>query len=83
VALATALGAAIFSSIRVDYKLFTNIAGFLIFAGLFWLTLGRGANDPVCGMPVDRRKALHIDFGGERFYFCSHHCVHAFEVNPA
>jgi YHS domain-containing protein len=33
-------------------------------------------------MRVDRRKALHIDFGGERFYFCSHHCMHAFEVNP-
>jgi uncharacterized membrane protein YraQ (UPF0718 family)/YHS domain-containing protein len=72
----------IFSSISVDYKLFTNIAGFLIFAALFWLTLGRGASDPVCGMRVDRRKSLHIDFGGERFYFCSHHCMHAFEVNP-
>jgi len=28
----------IFGSIAVDYKLFTNLAGLVIFAGLFWLT---------------------------------------------
>ena len=33
-------------------------------------------------MRVDPHKALHIDFGGEKFSFCSHHCMHAFEVNP-
>jgi uncharacterized membrane protein YraQ (UPF0718 family)/YHS domain-containing protein len=72
----------IFSSIKVDYKLFTNILGVAIFAGLFWLTLHRGVTDPVCGMKVDRAKAMTKEFGGETFYFCSAHCLHAFEVAP-
>jgi YHS domain-containing protein len=72
----------IFSSIKIDYKLFTNILGIAIFAGLFWLTIRRGITDPVCGMKVDRSKALETEFGGETFYFCSAHCLHAFEVNP-
>ena len=72
----------IFSSIKVDYKLFTNILGVAIFATLFTLTKRRGATDPVCGMKVDKAKAVHMDFGEETFFFCSEHCLHAFEVNP-
>jgi uncharacterized protein len=74
--------AAIFSSIEVDYKLFTNILGVAIFCGLFWLTARRGATDPVCGMKVDRAKAIRIDFGPESLFFCSRHCAHAFEIEP-
>jgi uncharacterized membrane protein YraQ (UPF0718 family)/YHS domain-containing protein len=70
----------IFSSIKVDYKLFTNILGLVIFVALFALTKRRGATDPVCGMQVDRVKAIHVDFGEESFYFCSEHCLHAFEI---
>jgi uncharacterized protein len=73
----------IFSSIKVDYKLFTNILGGVIFAVLFALTMRRGASDPVCGMRVDRGKAVRMEFAGETFYFCSEHCAHAFEVDPA
>jgi uncharacterized protein len=73
----------IFSSITINYKLFLNLAGLAIFAGLFWLTARRGATDPVCGMNVDRGKAVTKDFGGETFYFCSEHCLHAFEANPS
>jgi uncharacterized membrane protein YraQ (UPF0718 family)/YHS domain-containing protein len=72
----------IFSSIRVDYKLFTNILGVAIFATLFGLTIRRGATDPVCGMKVDRGKAVRLESGGETFYFCSQHCAHAFEAAP-
>jgi len=72
----------IFGTIAVDYKLFTNVLGIFIFAALFALTINRGAADPVCGMRVDRSKAVHMDFGGQRFYFCSHHCLHAFELSP-
>ena len=54
----------IFSSIRVDYKLVTNIVGVAIFGALFALTMRRGATDPVCGMAVDRRKAVRLEFGG-------------------
>jgi uncharacterized protein len=72
----------IFNSIRVDYKLFTNIVGFAIFAALFALTVRRGATDPVCGMKVDKAKALRMDFAGDTYYFCSHGCLHAFETDP-
>jgi len=72
----------IFGSIHVDYKLFTNIAGFAAFAALFALTVRRGATDPVCGMKVDKAKALRMDFAGDTFYFCSQGCLHAFQANP-
>jgi hypothetical protein len=72
----------IFGSIKVDYKLFTNILGVAIFAALFALTMRRGARDPMCGMKVDRANAVRMDFGDETFYFCSDHCAHAFEISP-
>jgi len=70
----------IFASVQVDYKLFLNIFGLVIFAALMWITMRRGSTDPVCGMKVDRTKAVRRDFGGEAFYFCSEHCLHAFEA---
>jgi uncharacterized membrane protein YraQ (UPF0718 family)/YHS domain-containing protein len=72
----------IFSSITVDYKLFLNLAGLVVFALLFGLTARRGATDPVCGMKVDRAKAVEKEFAGQTFYFCSAHCLHAFEATP-
>jgi uncharacterized membrane protein YraQ (UPF0718 family)/YHS domain-containing protein len=72
----------IFGSIAVNYKLLLNVLGLLIFGALFWLTARRGVIDPVCGMKVDKAKAIRMDFGEETFYFCSEHCLHAFEVSP-
>jgi uncharacterized membrane protein YraQ (UPF0718 family) len=72
----------IFGSIHVDYKLALNILAVAIFAVLFWLTARRGVTDPVCGMKVDRDKAITKEFGGETYYFCSTHCLHAFEAAP-
>jgi uncharacterized membrane protein YraQ (UPF0718 family)/YHS domain-containing protein len=65
----------IFSSVKVDYKLFTNIVGLAIFAALFGLTLRRGATDPVCGMKVDRQRALRLERDGHVHFFCSEHCL--------
>ena len=73
---------AIFGRIRVDYKLVTNIAGFAAFAALFALTVRRGATDPVCGMKVDKARALHSDFAGDTHHLCSEGCLRAFEANP-
>jgi uncharacterized membrane protein YraQ (UPF0718 family)/YHS domain-containing protein len=73
----------IFSSIQVNYKLALNVLGLAIFAAMFWLTARRGATDPVCGMKVDRAKAVAKEFGGETYYFCSEHCLHAFEAGSA
>jgi uncharacterized protein len=73
----------VFGSIEADYKLFLNLLGVVIFGALFWLTVSRGATDPVCGMKVDRSKAVTKTVGGETFYFCSEHCLHAFVVDDA
>jgi uncharacterized membrane protein YraQ (UPF0718 family)/YHS domain-containing protein len=72
----------IFAAIHVDYKLFLNIAALVAFAALMALTVRRGVSDPVCGMKVDRAKALRKDNADESYYFCSEHCLHAFEADP-
>jgi uncharacterized membrane protein YraQ (UPF0718 family) len=72
----------IFSSIRVDYKLALNVLGLVVFGVLIWLTARRGVADPVCGMRVDREQAVTKELGGETYYFCSTHCLHAFEADP-
>ncbi len=72
----------VFGSIHADYKLALNLLGLIAFTALFWLTRRRGVTDPACGMKVDRQKAVTKDFGGETFYFCSDHCLHAFEADP-
>jgi uncharacterized protein len=71
----------IFSAVHVDYKLALNVLGVVIFAVLFWLTARRGVTDPVCGMKVDRDKAVTKELGGETYHFCSNHCLHAFEAD--
>jgi YHS domain-containing protein len=68
----------IFGSIQVDYKLFLNIAGTAIFVALFWLTKTRGATDPVCGMKVDKERALTAEHDGHTYFFCSEHCKEQF-----
>ncbi len=73
----------IFGSIALNYKLVLNVAGLAIFATLFWLTARRGATDPVCGMKVDRARAVTKTVDGRTFYFCSNHCLHAFEADPS
>ncbi|MDP9180354.1 MAG: YHS domain-containing protein, partial [Chloroflexota bacterium] len=40
------------------------------------------ARDPVCGMTVDRSRALSSDFGGVTYYFCSEGDKHTFDANP-
>jgi uncharacterized membrane protein YraQ (UPF0718 family)/YHS domain-containing protein len=72
----------IFGSVKLDYNLVLNVLGLAVFVALFWLTVRRGVTDPVCGMKVDRSKAITKEFGGETFYFCSEHCLHAFEAEP-
>jgi uncharacterized membrane protein YraQ (UPF0718 family)/YHS domain-containing protein len=64
----------VFGSIQVDYKLVLNVIATAIFAALMWLTVRRGATDPVCGMTVDRSSALTAQRDGHTHYFCSEHC---------
>lgn len=65
----------IFGQVKLNYKLFTNILGLAVFAALFALTMRRGATDPVCGMKVDKAKAIRIEQNGHTLYFCSDHCA--------
>ena len=70
----------IFSSVAVNYTLALNLLGLAIFLALFWLTARRGATDPVCGMTVDRSKAVTKEAAGVTHYFCSTDCLQAFEA---
>lgn len=41
------------------------------------------ANDPVCGMTVEREKAIRLDWdSGQTFYFCAKGCRDEFISNP-
>jgi uncharacterized membrane protein YraQ (UPF0718 family)/YHS domain-containing protein len=71
----------VFGTLAVNYKLLLNVLGIAIFAALFWLTARRGSIDPMCGMKVDRAKAVTREIDGETFYFCSENCLQSFEVN--
>jgi uncharacterized protein len=64
----------VFGTIAVNYKLFLNVLGLGIFAALFGLTMRRGATDPVCGMKVDRSRAVTATHDGHTYFFCSEHC---------
>jgi hypothetical protein len=68
----------IFSTVRIDYKLVTNVLGAAIFIALFALTMRRGESDPVCGMRVDRQSAVTLTRGGHTHCFCSEHCAGVF-----
>src|SRR5205823_15049932 len=72
----------VFGSIQVDYKLALNVLGLVVFAALMGLTFRRGATDPMCGMTVDRSKALSLTHDGTTHYFCSKHCRDAFRAAP-
>ncbi|HEY0517634.1 MAG TPA: permease [Solirubrobacteraceae bacterium] len=72
----------VFGSLAVDYKLALNILGVTVFAAFFWLTRRRGATDPVCGMRVDRIKALRSEHLGGAYFFCSAGCRDAFDAEP-
>jgi uncharacterized protein len=72
----------VFGSIEVDYKLALNVIATIVFAALFWLTVRRGATDPVCGMKVDRAKAPRSSYDGATYHFCSEHCKGSFDEDP-
>ncbi|MGZ4217002.1 MAG: permease [Solirubrobacteraceae bacterium] len=70
----------IFSSVKLDYKLVLNVLATALFVALFALTMRRGATDPVCGMRVDRHKALRSETPDGTVFFCSEHCRDAYEI---
>jgi uncharacterized membrane protein YraQ (UPF0718 family)/YHS domain-containing protein len=73
---------AVFGSLAVDYKLVLNLIGLAVFVSLFWLTVRRGATDPVCRMTVPPDGSPTAVLDGQPFHFCSEHCRAAFEAEP-
>jgi uncharacterized membrane protein YraQ (UPF0718 family)/YHS domain-containing protein len=68
----------VFMPIGVDYKLTLNVLGLVVFGALVALTVRSGAKDPMCGMTVDRTKALRAERDGKTYYFCGEGCRQAF-----
>jgi hypothetical protein len=64
----------VFGTIEANYKLVLNAIAFVIFVALFALTIRRGATDPVCGMKVDKARALRSEHEGHTYFFCSEGC---------
>jgi uncharacterized protein len=70
----------IFSSVKLDYKFVLNVLATALFATLWALTMRRGATDPVCGMRVDRNKAMRAEGPHGTVFFCSEHCRRTYEI---
>ena len=73
----------VFASIELNYKFWLNLAATIVFAALTWLTVRRGAVDPVCGMRVDRATAVVRRTPAGTRYFCSEHCAARFDAGTA
>ncbi len=65
-----------------NYTTFLNIVFLCVAVGLVALTMRRAARDPVCGMSVDRSKALTLEYHGKTLYFCSETCRSKFQADP-
>ena len=65
-----------------NYTTVLNIVFTAVAAGLIGLTLRRSAQDPVCGMTVDRGKAVSIEYRGKTYFFCGAGCRSKFEADP-
>jgi YHS domain-containing protein len=72
----------LFPGVRLNYTLVLNVIGSGLFAALFALTARRGVVDPVCGMTVDRSKAVRLQHDGSVYYFCCEGCRKKFEAAP-
>jgi uncharacterized membrane protein YraQ (UPF0718 family)/YHS domain-containing protein len=70
--------------ITLNYTAVLNVLFTVVGALLLWLTIRRGATDPVCGVRVDRHATHHVvNQGGRTYFFCSAGCRSEFEAAPA
>jgi uncharacterized protein len=69
--------------IQFNYTAVLNILFTIAGAALVWLTIRRGAKDPVCRMRVDRYATSHrASFDGRTYHFCTASCKEEFESKP-
>jgi uncharacterized membrane protein YraQ (UPF0718 family)/YHS domain-containing protein len=70
--------------ISFNYTAVLNIVFTLVGAALLWLTIRRGATDPVCGMRVDRHASEHrLRLNGRTMFFCSEACRDSYRETSA
>jgi uncharacterized membrane protein YraQ (UPF0718 family)/YHS domain-containing protein len=70
--------------VSLNYTAFLNIIFLAVAAGLFGLTVRHSAQDPVCGMTVDRRAGKPtLNHDGKKYYFCGEGCKAKFEAGHA
>ena len=70
--------------ISFNYTAVLNIVFTLVGVALVWLTVRRGATDPVCGMRVDRYGSQYkLRTNGRTMFFCSEGCRDAFRRDSA
>jgi uncharacterized membrane protein YraQ (UPF0718 family) len=72
----------IFGGVRLNHTFVLDVLALVAFAALFALTARRGVRDPVCGMHVDRSRAVRRRRGGRTWFFCSEHCAATFDADP-
>ena len=69
--------------ISLNYTAVLNAIFTLVGGLLLWLTISRGATDPVCGMRVDRQLTQQrADHAGRTYFFCSAGCRTEFQAAP-
>jgi uncharacterized membrane protein YraQ (UPF0718 family)/YHS domain-containing protein len=69
--------------IELNYTAVLNVLFTIAGAALVWLTIRRGATDPVCGMRLDRHATPHsATFEGRMYFFCGPGCRDEFETRP-
>jgi len=69
----------VFSEIEFNYKALLNGLALIAFVALIAMTVRRGATHPVCGMRVDRDKAVRLEQPGRTYFFCSEGCRERFD----
>ena len=69
--------------IEWNYTTALNILFTIVALALVGLTLRRSERDPVCGMTVDRGRAVTSHHGGATYFFCGPRCKSAFDADPA
>src|SRR4051794_64610 len=68
--------------VQLNYTAVLNVLATIAGVALWWLTVRRGATDPVCGMRVDRYATPHrLRHAGRTLYFCSEGCRQHFHAS--
>ena len=72
-----------FAVIISNYPMCSNVTAFEKKTGEQKTAEETTAKDYVCGMDVNKDKALKVEHDGKTYYFCSKHCEETFKKDPS